>query len=298
MSVKSVLHVHHGGGFQKIPHVVHGLEEMKKVECDTDYVSVDNIKGIAIELGMEKERLRKYTTGSQILVSIESDEEVRELILLSKSFEYVSLYVEYNDEPQSVVSANNGNESNNGDSDSMADDKYEEYGSKVEDGEVSWIRGEKKKMHDEMVADLDELRAKNRENWGERNDFDDIYSYYQESDDADSPASSESDDDDDDGDKGRKSANSRPSIQTEKKGNYKFKRRPEEEERRPKSQHGVVSCSGGTAKYSLLKNTDPSTCAQLASARPETASAAVTEVGAIPGHTVSIVSSSYGSEVE
>ena len=137
-------------------------------------------------------------------MSIESDEEVRELIVLSKSFEYVSLYVEHNDEPQSVVSANNGNESNDGDSDCMADNKYEEYESEVEDEEVSRIRGGKKKIHDEIIADLDGLRAENRDSWGHRNAFDDIYAYYKDSDDVDSPIGSESDVDNDDGDKGRK----------------------------------------------------------------------------------------------
>ncbi|KAJ8435130.1 hypothetical protein Cgig2_020773 [Carnegiea gigantea] len=209
MSAKSVLHVHHGGCFQKIPYLVYCLGEMKKVECDTDYLSVDNIKGIAIKLGYGKRRIKKiYYRKPNVpikdsLVSIESDEEVHELIVLSKSFEYVSMYVDHNDEPQSVVSANNGNESNDGDSDCMTDDKYKEYRFEVEDEEVSQIRGEKKKMHDEMATDLEGFRAENRENWGERNGFDDIYAYYQESNDADSPASSESDDDDDDGDKGR-----------------------------------------------------------------------------------------------
>ncbi|KAJ8448943.1 LOW QUALITY PROTEIN: hypothetical protein Cgig2_030799 [Carnegiea gigantea] len=72
------------------------------------------------------------------LVYIESDEEVHESIVLSKSFEY------------SVASANDDNESNDGDSDCMADDKYEGYRSEVED----------KEMHDEMVANLDGLGLK------------------------------------------------------------------------------------------------------------------------------------------
>jgi len=49
MLFKSLLHMYHGGYFQKIPNLVYGLGEMKKVECDTDYLSVDNIKGIVIE---------------------------------------------------------------------------------------------------------------------------------------------------------------------------------------------------------------------------------------------------------
>ncbi|KAJ8441580.1 hypothetical protein Cgig2_023144 [Carnegiea gigantea] len=179
---------------------------MKKLECDTDCLNVDTIKGIVIELRYSERRITKiYYRKPNLpfedsIVSIESD-EVRESIVLNKSFEYVSLYVEHNDEPQRVVSANNGNESNNGDghNECMADKKYEEYGSEVEDKE----RG-KKRMHDEMVADLDGLKAKNRESWGQRNAFADKYAYYHDSDDADSPVSSESDVNDDDGDKGRK----------------------------------------------------------------------------------------------
>ncbi|KAJ8439383.1 hypothetical protein Cgig2_021797 [Carnegiea gigantea] len=127
----------------KVPNLMYGLWEMKKVECD--YLGVDNMTSIVIELGYSERRIKKiYYRKPNLpfedsLVSIESDEEVRELIVLSKSFEYVSLYIEHNDEPQCVVSANNGNESNDddGDSDCMAGDKYDEYGSKVEDEEVA-----------------------------------------------------------------------------------------------------------------------------------------------------------------
>ncbi|KAJ8427878.1 hypothetical protein Cgig2_008706 [Carnegiea gigantea] len=294
MSAKIILHMHHGDCFQKIPNLVYGLGEMKKVECDTNYLSADNIKGIVIELEYNERKIKKIYYS---LVSIKSDEEVCELIVLSKNFEYVSLSIEHNEEPQSVVSASNDNESNDGESDCMADDKYEEYRSKVEDEEVARIREEKKRMHDEVVADFDELRAESRENWGQRNAFDDIYACYQDSNDADSPISSESDDDDD----GKKhnnipynaiSSNNglklevglnvtmlkktyaytlkpvngpnlwspcedqpivTPIFKQKKKGNYPFKRRLEEGERRPQSKYRVVSRSGGTVKCSLRK---------------------------------------------
>ncbi|KAJ8428414.1 hypothetical protein Cgig2_024560 [Carnegiea gigantea] len=290
-----------------------------------------------------------------------------------------------------------------------------------------------------MVADLDGLRAENRESWGQRNNFDDIYAYYQDSDDADSPISSESDNaslsnkgvelevglkfiDKEQlreavedyrimkgydirithSDKKRFQAfcntegcegwwhasreengmysvthgsegfvvdivetictcnawtlsgipchhalavmrdeNMEPTqfihkcysttmrkktyayilkpmngpslwspcedqpivapvSKQRKKGNYQFKRRSEEGERRPKSQYGVISCSGGTVKCSLRKQyghnkktcrqRDSSTCAQSAFAGPETASATVTNVGATSGYTISVVS--------
>ena len=79
-----------------------------RVECDTDYLSVDDIKGIVIELGYSERRIKKiYYRKPNLpfedsLVSIESDEEVCELIVLSKSFEYLSLYVKHNNEHQSV----------------------------------------------------------------------------------------------------------------------------------------------------------------------------------------------------
>jgi len=205
MPITAVLHVHHGGCFQKVPHLVYGLGEMKKVECDPDYLSVGNIKDIVIELGYTEKRIEKIyfskpeSPFEDSLVSIESDEQVCELMVLCKSFEYVCLYVEHND-VQFVGSPGNDNESNDGHSDCMVDDKYDEYGSDVEDEEFAWIRRKKKKMHGDMVADIDGLRVENGQNWVGSNAFDDIYAYYQDSDDADSPVSSETDDG---GDQGR-----------------------------------------------------------------------------------------------
>jgi len=207
MPVAAVLHVHHGGCFQKVPHLVYGFGDMKKVERDSDYLSVRSIKGIIVELGYNAKTIKKiYFSKPELpfedsLVSIESDEEVRELIVLCKSFEYVQLYVEHND-VHFIESPSNDNESDDGHSDCMANDEYDEYGSDVEDEEVARVRGTKKKMHDDIVADLEGLRAENGENWEGSNAFDDIYAHYQDSDDADSPLSSETDGDGDD--KGKK----------------------------------------------------------------------------------------------
>jgi len=91
MSVKIILHVHHGDYFQKIPNLVYGVGEMKKVECDIDYLSADNIKGIVIELGYSERKIKQiYYRKPKLafedsLVSIESDEEVCELIVLSQT---------------------------------------------------------------------------------------------------------------------------------------------------------------------------------------------------------------------
>ncbi|KAJ8443020.1 hypothetical protein Cgig2_028243 [Carnegiea gigantea] len=151
VEVKCQSKVYYMCTMEKISNLVYCLREMKKVECDTNYLSVDNTKGI----GYSERRIKKiYYRKPNLpfedsLVSIESDEEVRELIVLSKNFEYVSLYVEHNNEHPSVVFANNGNESNDADSDCMADNKYKEYRSEVEDEEVAWGRGEKKRMHDD-----------------------------------------------------------------------------------------------------------------------------------------------------
>ena len=207
MPVAAVLHVHHGGCFQKVPHLVYGFGDMKKVERDFDYLSVRSIKGIIVELGYNAKTIKKiYFSKPELpfedsLVSIESDEEVRELIVLCKSFEYVQLYVEHND-VHFIESPSNDNESDDGHSDCMANDEYDEYGSDVEDEEVARVRGTKKKMHDDIVADLEGLRAENGENWEGSNAFDDIYAHYQDSDDADSLLSSETDGDGDD--KGKK----------------------------------------------------------------------------------------------
>ena len=55
MLVVVVLHVHHGGCFQKVPHLVYGFGEMKKVEHDSDFLSVHSIKGIIVELGYDNQ---------------------------------------------------------------------------------------------------------------------------------------------------------------------------------------------------------------------------------------------------
>ncbi|KAJ8440440.1 hypothetical protein Cgig2_006493 [Carnegiea gigantea] len=201
----ALLHVHHGGYFQKVPHLVYGLGETKKVERDADYLSVGNIKGIVIELGYNARRIKKiYFSKPELpfeerLVSIERDEDVRELIRLCKSIEYVNLYVEHNDEVDFVES----NESNDDHSDCMVDYEYDEYGSDVEDEETARIREKKKKMHKEVLADLEGLRAENGEDWEQSNALDDIYAHYQDSDDADSHITSDTDDNDGD-DKQRK----------------------------------------------------------------------------------------------
>ncbi|KAJ8436505.1 hypothetical protein Cgig2_003203 [Carnegiea gigantea] len=138
MPMAAILHVHHGGCFQKVSHLV---------------------------------------------------------------FEYVQLHVEHND-VHFIESPSNDNESDDGHSDCMANDEYDEYGSDVEDEEVARVRGTKKKMHDDMVANVEGLGAENGENWKRSNAFDDIYTYYQDSNDADRPLSGETDGDGDD--KGRK----------------------------------------------------------------------------------------------
>jgi len=45
MLMTTLLHVHHGGYFQKVPHLVYGLGEMEKVERDVDCLSVGNSLG-------------------------------------------------------------------------------------------------------------------------------------------------------------------------------------------------------------------------------------------------------------
>ncbi|KAJ8423692.1 hypothetical protein Cgig2_023446 [Carnegiea gigantea] len=109
-------------------------------------------------------------------MSIESEEDVCQLIVLCKSFDYVSLYVEHNDEVQHVEYANNGNNSDDGHNDYMVHDKYEEYGPDVKDEE--------------------DLGLKIRENYGQSCAFNDIYLYYQDSDDANSSIRSDDDDPD------------------------------------------------------------------------------------------------------
>jgi len=59
MLMTALLHVHHDGYFQKVPHLVYGLGEMKKVKRDADYLSVGNIRGIVIELRYIERRIKK-----------------------------------------------------------------------------------------------------------------------------------------------------------------------------------------------------------------------------------------------
>ena len=44
MLMTTLLHVHHGGYFQTVSHLVYGLGEIKQVERDTNYLSVGNTK--------------------------------------------------------------------------------------------------------------------------------------------------------------------------------------------------------------------------------------------------------------
>ncbi|KAJ8435630.1 hypothetical protein Cgig2_000296 [Carnegiea gigantea] len=157
MPMIAILHVHHGGCFQKVPHLVCGLGEMKKVERDFDYLTI-----VGLYCKKDYKSIPELPFEDS-LVSIESDEEVHEIIVLCKSFEYVQLYVEHND-VHFVESTNSDNESDDGHSDCIANDEYYKYDSNVEDEEVAQVRGKKKKMHDDMVANLEGLRAKNGEN--------------------------------------------------------------------------------------------------------------------------------------
>ncbi|KAJ8433709.1 hypothetical protein Cgig2_019818 [Carnegiea gigantea] len=186
------------------------LGELKRGQVEVKHVIESIINDIVVLIGMFKPSLG-YTESiiekiyfkkpklefKDSLVSIETDEEVHELIVLYKSFDYVSLYVEHDDEVWPAKSVNNDNESDDGHSYYMVDDKYDDYGSDVKDEEVAQNRAQKKKeMHDEVVADLEGPRNENKENWGKSNAFDDMYVYYQDSNDANSSVISESDDDD------------------------------------------------------------------------------------------------------
>ncbi|KAJ8424538.1 hypothetical protein Cgig2_021543 [Carnegiea gigantea] len=53
MLVTGLLHMQHGGYFQKVPDLVYGLGDMKKVQRDVNYLSVRNIKGNHINLYIE-----------------------------------------------------------------------------------------------------------------------------------------------------------------------------------------------------------------------------------------------------
>ena len=93
----------------------------------------------------------------------------------------------------------NENELDGGDSDYIADADYDKYGSEADDEEFVKIKEKNNKIHEEVVADLKALRAKNGDYRGGSNPFDDDIAYYQDSDNANSPSSSETDDGGDDG---------------------------------------------------------------------------------------------------
>ncbi|KAJ8421623.1 hypothetical protein Cgig2_027017 [Carnegiea gigantea] len=135
MSKKVVLHVYHGGGFPRMPHLLSSEGDISEFECDAEKLSVDNIRDNIVPLGYSKRNIKaiylsKPNLGfEESLVAINSDIEVNELCLLSSILEYVCLYVKHNNETKS----------DSDDSDAMVDDDLNEYGLDVDDEEAARI---------------------------------------------------------------------------------------------------------------------------------------------------------------
>ncbi|KAJ8434391.1 hypothetical protein Cgig2_014238 [Carnegiea gigantea] len=194
MSKKVVLHVSHGGGFQRLPYLVYCEGDISEFECDAKKRRVDNTRDNIVAMGYSKRNfkaiyLSKPNLGfEESLVAINNETEVNKLRLLSSILEYVCLYVEHNDETKS----------NSDDSDAMVDDDFNEYGSDVDDEEAARIIKNKQKLDKDHLADLEALRDEGVEFISGGNVFDGVDAFetnYQDSNDANSPPSSETDED-------------------------------------------------------------------------------------------------------
>lgn len=194
ISKKVVLHVYHGGGFQRLHRLVYCEGDISEFECDAKKLSVDNIRDNIVALGYSKRNIKaiylsKPNLGfDESLVAINTATEVNELRLLSSILKYVCLYVEHNDETRS----------DNDDSDAMVDDDFNEYGSDVDDEEAARIIKNKQKLDKDHLADLEALRDEGVEFISGANIFDGVDAFeanYQDSDDANSLPSSETNED-------------------------------------------------------------------------------------------------------
>ncbi|KAJ8443157.1 hypothetical protein Cgig2_005708 [Carnegiea gigantea] len=208
MSSKSLLLINHGGSFRRLPHFSYSGGPKSKFQCDPDHLSVDNIKDMILTLGYLKSTVkciyfsRPNSPLEESIVSIKSDKEVHEVIRLSSSGQYLSLFVEHDKGDDKVEDG--------GDNGNMAEDNYANYGSDKDDEEGDQLRKKVRQIVQEFGAEIKAFEVENEE-WrsssqfieGVLNEFGEVNaleSFYQDSDNANSPLSSDTDvDDDDDG---------------------------------------------------------------------------------------------------
>ncbi|KAJ8421639.1 hypothetical protein Cgig2_000616 [Carnegiea gigantea] len=182
MSKKIVLHVYHGGGFQRMPHLVYCEGNISGFECDAKKLSIDSIRDNIVALGYSKRNIKALYLRKPNFSFDES------LVAINSDTVYVCLYVEHNDDTKS----------DSNDSDAMVDNDFNEHGSYVDDEEAARIIKEKQKMDKDHRADLEALRDEGLEFISGGNVFYDTDMFetnYQDSDYANSPPSSETDED-------------------------------------------------------------------------------------------------------
>ncbi|KAJ8437074.1 hypothetical protein Cgig2_002041 [Carnegiea gigantea] len=153
ISKKVVLHVYHGGGFQRMPYLVYCDGNISEFESDCKKLSVEDIRDNILALGYSDRMIKGiYFSKSNLafeesLVAINS-ETVDELRLLSPILQYLYLYIEHNVDMASDYH----------DSHSTVDDNYDEYGLDFDDDEVVKIIKTKQKMEKDHLPDFEALK--------------------------------------------------------------------------------------------------------------------------------------------
>lgn len=204
MSSKSLLLINHGGSFRRLLHFSYSGGRQSKFQCDLDYQSVDNIKDMVLKLGYLESTVKfiyfskPNSPPEESLVSIKSDKEVHEVIRLSSSGQYLSLFVKHDKGDDNVEDG--------GDNGNMAEDNYANYGSEEDDEERDQLRKKVRQIVQESGAEIEAFEVEN-EQWRSNNQFIEgvlnefgevnaLESFYQDSDNANSPLSSDTDADD------------------------------------------------------------------------------------------------------
>ena len=210
------LRIFHGGSFERVPHLLYIESEVSMVYLDPDYLSVEDLKENVVKLGYSEDRIKEiYLSRPNVpfeesLVPIQTDKEVREVIRLCSELEFVSIYVEHNDDVndkgKKVLSNEGGDENSdssvgeeeyfpdvNQESDAYDDDDWSN--SDNDDPELKEIRDKKGAAKEAINAELEELEANVVDEGMQSNDGG--AEHYQDSDNADSPADDSGADDDD-----------------------------------------------------------------------------------------------------
>jgi len=66
MSKKALLHVYHGGGFQRMPPLVYYEENISEFECECKMLNVNNIRANILALGYSGRMIKSLYLASPI----------------------------------------------------------------------------------------------------------------------------------------------------------------------------------------------------------------------------------------